>query len=223
MCNVRATARRLRGPAPLTPVRRSSNLWLAGFNVETHPLRRTTRLRSCRWEMAVCLRARVELWCAWCAGVLTAAEAPTAGAGAVDAGGVWAGGVVDGVGDDGDGVTGAGGVADGTLAGGGLVAGAVAVGAGGVDPGTVTVTDETPGVVVVAAPLRSGCTANATSAIVSSMPRTIRRRANGCVACTAATTCCSLGVPSRIQKFMTNPFHRAYVRRRRRAPTWTLV
>jgi hypothetical protein len=155
----------------------------------------------------------------WCAVELTPAEEATAGADGVDAGGVWAGGVVNGV-DDGDGVTAAGGVADGALAGGGVVAGVVAVGADGAEPGTVTVTAETPGVVVVAAPLRNGCRANTTSsAIVSSALSTIGRRALGCLARTAATNRCSLGVPCRIQKFMANPFHRACVRRRCRAPT----
>jgi hypothetical protein len=184
---------------PLTPARRSSSLWLRAFNVDTHRLRRTTTLRSRRWETAlrvrVRLRARVERWCAV---ELTPAEEATAGADPVDAGGVWAGGVTDGVDDgdgDGDGVAAAGGVADGALAGGGLFAGAVAVGAGGADPGTVTVTAETPGVVVVAAPLRNGCTANTTnSAIVSSALSTIGRRAFGCPARTAATSRCSLGV-----------------------------
>lgn len=205
---------------PLTPARRSSTLWLRAFNVETHRLRRTTTLRNRRWETAlrvrVRLRARVERWCA---GELTPDEEATAGAVPVDAGGACVDGVTDGVGD---GVTAAGGVAAGALAAGGLLAGAVGVGADGVDPGTVTVTAETPGVVVVAAPLRNGCTANTTSsAIVSSALSTIGRAALGCLGRSAAPTRCSLGLSSRIQKFMINPFHRAYVRRRRRAPTWT--
>jgi hypothetical protein len=145
----------------------------------------------------------------------------------VDTGGAGAEGAADGVGD-GDGATAAGAWAGGALAGGGLDAGAVAVGAGGVAPGTVTVTGETPGVVVVArlaaAPLGGGWTANTTrSTTASSALRTIGQRAIVRVVCPATATRCSLGVSSRILKSMNNPFHRAYVRRRRRAPTWALV
>jgi hypothetical protein len=140
------------------------------------------------------------------------------------------GGADDGVGAAG-GVTTVGTLAGGGGAVGGLAAGTVAAGGGVVAPGTVTVTGETAGAVVAflalgtaAAKLgRDPAAKRASNATVSSRPATIGRRAAPGNACLAATTAWSAGFPSQILDLMNNPFHRASMRRRRRAPTRTLV
>lgn len=196
------------------PARRSSILWLSGFNVDTHLLRRTTAPRSRRWGTAVLRGGRAERW--------RADELPLvdamAGVDTEDAAGVCAPGDTDGAGA-GDGAT-RGVVSAGTLAGGavtvgGGAAGTVAAGAGVVAPGTETVTGETPGLVLafpaagtVAARPGNASTANsASNATVSSAPIKNGRRAASPM-CLAAETCRSSGFPTLILNPMINPFRR---------------
>jgi hypothetical protein len=179
MWSVRATAWRLLGATMPIPARRRSSLWLSGFKVDTHLLRRTTTLRSRRWGTAVLRCARAERW--------RAGELPlpdlVAGVDTEVAAGVCAAGVTDVAGGGAGGTRGV--TTDGTLAGGavtvgGLAAGTVAAGGGVLAPGTVTVTGETAGVVAflatgaVAARLGCDSTANsASNATASSAPTKI--------------------------------------------------
>jgi hypothetical protein len=228
MWSVRATARRLLGLTMPMPERRSSILWLPGFKVDTHLLRRTTTLRSRRWGTAVFRRARAERW--W-AGDLPLPDA-MAGVDTEDAAGVCAPGVTDVVGGGAGvtcGVTTVGTLVGGAVTLGGLAAGTVAAGGGVLAPGTVTVTGETAGVVAFLAAgtvaARLGCvsTANsASNATVSSAPTKIgRRTASGM--CLTAATCRSSGFPSRILNPMCNPFHRTSLRGVVALPLNTLV